>query len=83
MDLQSLQVFFYIFKIKYRRKCSVLTTLSCCIIIIVLFNLSVTVEAKCEVNCMNNGKCINNGTSCECLDGWQGNECQFCGGKVR
>lgn len=40
--------------------------------------------AKCsetENNCMNGGTC-RNGT-CICADGWQGDECQFCGGKVR
>lgn len=31
--------------------------------------------------CMNGGVC-KNGT-CICKDGWQGNFCQFCGGKVR
>lgn len=31
--------------------------------------------------CMNGGVC-RNGT-CICRDGWQGSECQFCGGKVR
>lgn len=31
--------------------------------------------------CMNGGVC-KNGT-CVCKDGWQGSECQFCGGKVR
>lgn len=31
--------------------------------------------------CMNGGVC-RNGT-CLCKDGWQGSECQFCGGKVR
>lgn len=31
--------------------------------------------------CMNGGVC-KNGT-CICKDGWQGSECQFCGGKVR
>ncbi|XP_041767179.1 attractin [Anopheles merus] len=37
---------------------------------------------KCsEVRCMNGGVC-KNGT-CLCPDGWQGSECQFCGGKVR
>uniref|UniRef100_A0A182STH3 EGF-like domain-containing protein n=1 Tax=Anopheles maculatus TaxID=74869 RepID=A0A182STH3_9DIPT len=34
-----------------------------------------------EVRCMNGGVC-KNGT-CLCPDGWQGSECQFCGGKVR
>lgn len=32
-------------------------------------------------SCMNGGVC-KNGT-CVCKDGWQGSECQFCGGKVR
>lgn len=37
---------------------------------------------KCsEIRCMNGGSC-RNGT-CLCPDGWQGSECQFCGGKVR
>lgn len=31
--------------------------------------------------CLNGGVC-KNGT-CACKDGWQGPECQFCGGKVR
>ncbi|KAF2894281.1 hypothetical protein ILUMI_11891, partial [Ignelater luminosus] len=39
-------------------------------------------EAKWEdsSSCSGNGICKND--TCICYDGWQGPECQFCGGKV-
>lgn len=33
--------------------------------------------------CQNDGKCKEDVGQCICADGWQGPECQFCGGKVR
>jgi attractin len=35
---------------------------------------------KCNTQCIN-GYCANG--TCHCYDGWQGPNCQFCGGKVR
>lgn len=31
--------------------------------------------------CINGGVCVNG--TCICPDGWQGDNCQYCGGKVR
>ncbi|KAF4528316.1 hypothetical protein B566_EDAN016846 [Ephemera danica] len=36
---------------------------------------------KCDESQCVNGIC-ENGT-CQCFDGWQGSNCQFCGGKIR
>lgn len=33
--------------------------------------------------CQNNGQCKEDIGKCVCTDGWQGSECQFCGGKIR
>lgn len=45
----------------------------------------VALSPKCSAqelgSCMNGGVCVNG--TCLCADGWQGDECQFCGGKVR
>ncbi|GLV41896.1 distracted [Carabus blaptoides fortunei] len=39
-------------------------------------------QAKCQdATCGGNGVCKND--TCVCYDGWQGPQCQFCGGKVR
>lgn len=68
-------------KLNYRTKCSRFMILLCSIFIILL-NLLSNVNCKCnEVTCMNGGLCKN--STCICADGWQGSECQFCGGKVR
>lgn len=80
------KMFLILFKVKkYRRKCvrylplmyfCVIALFFCCCCAIA------EVNAKCtDVSCMNGGIC-GNGT-CVCADGWQGDECQFCGGKVR
>lgn len=34
-----------------------------------------------DLSCQNGGACVNG--TCVCREGWQGDECQFCGGKVR
>lgn len=40
-----------------------------------------SINCTTDANCMNGGFCRNN--ACVCADGWQGSDCQFCGGKVR
>lgn len=79
---EFIQMFLLRFKVKYRRKCLQLTSIIGFLIIIVFYFCEV--NGKCSdltTTCMNGGVC-GNGT-CVCPDGWQGDECQFCGGKVR
>lgn len=81
--LEILQMFLFLFKSKYRRKCCLAWILSYCVIVI--FGCTCTqAEAKCHdsSSCGGNGVCKND-TTCVCYDGWQGPQCQFCGGKVR
>lgn len=78
--LEALQMFLFLFKSKYRRKYSI-----CLLLNIILF-VSFTIEfvtGKCieDSQCEGNGVCRNE--TCVCYDGWQGPQCQFCGGKVR
>ncbi|KAL5284023.1 ATRN family protein [Megaselia abdita] len=40
-----------------------------------------SINCTTDANCMNGGICRNN--ACVCAQGWQGSDCQFCGGKVR
>ncbi|XP_055371628.1 attractin-like protein 1 [Condylostylus longicornis] len=68
------------FNAKYRRKLyislQILSTLLLCLICKVnAFNCT------SDINCMNGGTCRN--SVCICPDGWQGPDCQFCGGKIR
>ncbi|XP_075233105.1 attractin-like protein dsd isoform X2 [Lycorma delicatula] len=75
-----LQMFLFLFKTKYRRKCDVYDV---CLLLALVYSSVFTVlcSAKCsDVHCVN-GECVNG--TCVCLDGWQGPSCQFCGGKVR
>ena len=76
-------MYLILFKVKYRRKCvRYFPAIYIVFIITFLYLCSDVVSGKCsDVTCMNGGVC-GNGT-CVCADGWQGNECQFCGGKVR
>lgn len=41
----------------------------------------VCIQDKCKDLDCGNGVC-QNGT-CICYDGWQGHQCQYCGGKVK
>ncbi|XP_037295896.1 attractin-like protein 1 isoform X2 [Manduca sexta] len=76
--VESLQMFLFLFKSKYRRKCRWLSPLPCSVLIVLLF--CQCVHTKCsEYNCIN-GVCKNE--TCVCYEGWQGPECQYCGGKV-
>ncbi|XP_045475580.1 attractin-like protein 1 isoform X2 [Harmonia axyridis] len=78
--LEVLQMFLFLFKSKYRRK-SFQWTFMCCAILVIL-EIADLVHAKCQdTNCNGNGVCRND--TCVCYDGWQGPQCQFCGGKVR
>lgn len=71
------------FNCKYRRKHLLL-------LLLVAFHICSSFLANvaaynCSLaggHCHNDGKCKDNG-QCVCADGWQGPECQFCGGKVR
>lgn len=72
------------FNCKYRRKHILL-------LLLVLFHICSSflthVSAyNCTApggHCQNDGKCKEDVGQCICADGWQGPECQFCGGKVR
>lgn len=73
-------MFLFLFKSKYRRK--FLEWQYICCVIIVILEIESLVNAKCaDSNCGGNGICRND--TCVCYDGWQGPQCQFCGGKVR
>ncbi|KAJ9584645.1 hypothetical protein L9F63_021007, partial [Diploptera punctata] len=77
----NLQMFLFLFKSKYRRKYHFRHILLC-LGVVYSFIVSVVSSTNCtSVQCVN-GRC-ENGTSCVCFDGWQGQYCQFCGGKVR
>ncbi|XP_037944617.1 attractin-like protein 1 [Teleopsis dalmanni] len=70
------------FNAKYRRKCLSL-------LVLLIFNgcfsnLRRTTAYNCTAHdghCQNDGQCQEDG-QCLCADGWQGPDCQFCGGKV-
>lgn len=72
------------FNCKYRRKHILL-------LMLVLFHicssfLTHVAAYNCSApggHCQNDGKCKEDVGQCICADGWQGPECQFCGGKVR
>lgn len=89
MLIGSSQMFRPANTIKCRRKCVRMTWNWMMFIIIISTVLLVSIDVtigKCTTNlshnsCMNGGVCING--TCVCPDGWQGDECQFCGGKVR
>lgn len=77
--VESLQMFLFLFKSKYRRKFSRFSPFLCSVLIVLLFCNGVL--SKCsDLNCLN-GVCKND--TCVCLEGWQGPECQYCGGKVK
>lgn len=79
--LESLQMFLFLFKSKYRRKCAIELFIFGYFIIL-LSVICNEVIAKCQdTGCSGNGVCKND--TCDCYDGWQGPQCQFCGGKVR
>ncbi|CAH0555288.1 unnamed protein product [Brassicogethes aeneus] len=79
--LEVLQMFLFLFKSKYRRKCFKWDLV--CFVIVVLGACTTLVRAKCHdnSNCSGNGVCKND--TCVCYDGWQGPQCQHCGGKIR
>nr|XP_021208146.1 attractin-like protein 1 isoform X1 [Bombyx mori] len=76
--VESLQMFLFLFKSKYRRKCSWFSPFLCSVLIVLLFCHGVL--SKCSEHNCTNGECNND--TCVCFEGWQGPECQFCGGKV-
>ncbi|XP_026322892.1 attractin [Hyposmocoma kahamanoa] len=77
--VESLQMFLFLFKSKYRRKWSWFSPFLCSVLIVLLFCDGA--HSKCnEENCIN-GVCNNE--TCVCFEGWQGPECQYCAGKVK
>ncbi|KAI8423017.1 hypothetical protein MSG28_014105 [Choristoneura fumiferana] len=77
--VESLQMFLFLFKSKYRRKFSWFSPFLCSVLIVLLFCNDAL--AKCSDHSCLNGACQNE--TCLCLEGWQGPECQYCGGKVK
>lgn len=76
--VESLQMFLFLFKSKYRRKYSWFSPFLCSVLIVLLFcNI---VLSGCIDSCIN-GVCMNE--TCVCFEGWQGPECQYCGGKIK
>uniref|UniRef100_A0A8D8ZS86 Attractin-like protein 1 n=1 Tax=Cacopsylla melanoneura TaxID=428564 RepID=A0A8D8ZS86_9HEMI len=73
---------FFLFKSKFRRKFH----LNIPVVLVILYTLVFIVQCdnklseKSGIVCIN-GELING--SCVCHDGWQGDNCQFCSGKVR
>lgn len=83
--LEVLQMFLFLFKSKYRRKTNVLSQL-CCLFVLVVAGCSLASACTNDtssdsVPCSGNGEC--KAGKCACYDGWQGSQCQFCGGKIR
>ncbi|VVC92995.1 unnamed protein product [Leptidea sinapis] len=77
--VESLQMFLFLFKSKYRRKYSWFSPFLCSVLIVLLFCNGVLSRCS-DHNCIN-GVCKNE--SCVCFEGWQGPECQHCGGKIK
>ncbi|XP_017778729.1 PREDICTED: attractin-like protein 1 [Nicrophorus vespilloides] len=79
--LEVLQMFLFLFKSKYRRKSTDL--LVCVSVLLFAVGSLQQVQSKCVApeDCGGHGVCVNE--TCACYDGWQGSQCQFCGGKVR
>ncbi|XP_013165725.1 PREDICTED: attractin [Papilio xuthus] len=77
--VESLQMFLFLFKSKYRRKYSWFSPFLCSVLIVLLFCHDVLSRCS-EHNCIN-GECRNE--TCVCFEGWQGPECQHCGGKIK
>ncbi|KAI5641026.1 galactose oxidase, central domain-containing protein [Phthorimaea operculella] len=79
--VESLQMFLFLFKSKYRRKYSWFSPFLCSVLIVLLFCHSALSVSKCgEHNCIN-GVCRNE--TCVCFEGWKNSECQHCTGKVK
>lgn len=76
--VESLQMFLFLFKSKYRRKCSAVPPFLCSVLILLLLK---QVYGKCSDQTCMNGVCEND--TCMCNEGWQGPDCQYCGGKIR
>ncbi|XP_072933991.1 attractin-like protein 1 [Epargyreus clarus] len=77
--VESLQMFLFLFKSKYRRKWSWFSPFLCSVLIVLLFCDGVLSRCS-DHNCLN-GVCKND--TCVCIEGWQGPECQHCGGKIK
>ncbi|XP_038219732.1 attractin-like protein 1 [Zerene cesonia] len=77
--VESLQMFLFLFKSKYRRKCCWFSPFLCSVLIVLLFCNGVLSNCS-DHNCVN-GVCRND--TCVCNEGWQGPECQHCGGKIK
>lgn len=78
-------MFLFLFKSKYRRKRTTAVDLVVLQLLLTFVSAAMasvgTAPDRCaDVEC-GNGVC-QNGT-CVCHDGWQGPQCQYCGGKVK
>ncbi|XP_066904307.1 attractin-like protein 1 isoform X2 [Halyomorpha halys] len=74
------QMFLFLFKSKYRRKCDI----NCIVLYLVIVYSSVfniVCSSKCSDEQCINGDCVNG--TCVCFDGWRGPSCQWCTGKVK
>ncbi|XP_061723238.1 attractin-like protein 1 [Cydia pomonella] len=76
--VESQQMFLFLFKSKYRRKFSWFSPFLCSVLIVLLFCNDAL--ARCSNHNCINGDCKNE--TCVCREGWQGPECQYCGGKI-
>ncbi|KAL1514087.1 hypothetical protein ABEB36_003406 [Hypothenemus hampei] len=78
--LEVLQMFLFLFKSKYRRKYSIYVYINSFLCISIMLHNALS---KCidDSQCDRNGICKNE--TCICYEGWQGPQCQYCGGKVR
>lgn len=94
----AIDMFLFLFKSKYRRKrmvavdfplMSLLLLLPLPLSLLPLVPVSATTVSAVadaspdickDVEC-GNGVCVNG--TCVCHDGWQGSQCQYCGGKVK
>lgn len=72
------------FNVKYRRKVFIITFIQ---MLAIWMSVSMQMQPIDAFNCTTDESCKNGGfcrnNACICPDGWQGSDCQFCGGKVK
>ncbi|XP_066149879.1 attractin isoform X1 [Euwallacea fornicatus] len=79
--LEPFQMFLFLFKFKYRRKLNTFFYASTVLYLGLLMLHNAVAKCLDDTQCGNHGICQND--TCICYEGWQGPQCQFCGGKVR